>query len=90
MKVRSQCHIFVNIADETKGEGGKCYAWISFLNDDIALQKHVLLGEINEKAHDCDVHEHASMRPETSYVARHRHPQATTAPFMPFTTIQRY
>jgi hypothetical protein len=42
MKVRSQCHIFVNIADETKRGGGKCYAWISFF-------EHVLLGEINEK-----------------------------------------
>jgi hypothetical protein len=28
---------FVNITDEQK-RGGKCYAWISFLNDDVALQ----------------------------------------------------
>jgi hypothetical protein len=67
MKVRSQCHIFVNIADETKRGGGKCYAWISFF-------EHVLLGEINEEAHDCYVHETCFDGPETSYVARHRHP----------------
>jgi hypothetical protein len=35
MKVRSQSY-FVKIADE-QSEGGKCYAWISFLNDDVTL-----------------------------------------------------
>lgn len=46
MKVRSQCHIFVNIADETK-RGGAENAMPGF-----HFFEHVLLGEINEEAHD--------------------------------------